>query len=348
MKSYSILLFVNSLQKWIIINLSFTRTLTDNDISSFAKDLGSQASEMGMNIRPQSLIVKINKTNDFNPKTTFKGIKAKIQQNFSDIQMILFITPNKSDPFSDDIYSEIKLLGDVDKGFATQCVNVANIWNGRRKWNRSYLRQLMLKINPKLGGTNVALHENTPAMPSILKDKSLMIMGADVNHPAPADRITPSIAAAVGSFDNEFTNYYTTVSMQPKSREEMIKKLDQMVYDILVNYRNHQKKLPQKIIVYRDGVSEGQFQHVIDNEYSLLEKAFKSFGPNYNPKITFIIVQKRHHARFVPKGRLVCVFKSFLFNYKFINKLYLRARVVPRITTYWKIKISSMPTICVK
>ncbi len=384
---------MNSLQKWIIINLSFTRTFTDNDISSFSKDLCSQASEMGMNIRPQSLIVKISKTDDFNPKTTFKGIKAKIQQKFSDLQMILFITPNKSDPFSDDIYSEIKLLGDVDKGFATQCVNVANIWNERsrdrkRKWNRSYLRQLMLKINPKLGGTNVALHESTPAMPSILKDKSLMIIGADVNHPAPADRITPSIAAVVGSYDNEFSHYFTTVSMQPKSREEMIQKFDKMVIEIINNFKKERNNsLPQKIIVFRDGVSEGQFQHVIDNEYSLLEKAFKSFGPNYNPKTTFIIVQKRHHTRFVPKqvynssdpnpryqnispgtvveksithktdfdfylcsheGRLVCILKSFLFNYKFINKIYLRARVVPRITTYWKIKISSTPTICVK
>jgi hypothetical protein len=75
-----------------------------------------------------------------------------------------------------------------------------------------------------LGGTDVAPHQNTPAMPSIFKDKSLMIMDADVNHSAPADRITTSIAAAVGSFDNELTNYYTTVSMQPKSRVKMIKK----------------------------------------------------------------------------------------------------------------------------
>jgi eukaryotic translation initiation factor 2C len=352
------------LKKWIIVNLSFTQSFTDTNIDLFAKELRSQALEMGMIIRPQSLIVKISKTDDFNPKTTFKGIKAKIQQKFSDIQMILFITPNKSDPFSDDIYSEIKLLGDVDKGFATQCVNVANIWNERshdrkRKWNRSYLRQLMLKINPKLGGTNVALHESTPAMPSILKDMSLMIIGADVNHPAPADRITSSIAAVVGSYDNEFSHYFTTVSMQPKSREEMIQEFDKMVIEIINNFKKERNNcLPQKVIVFRDGVSEGQFQHVIDNEYSLLEKAFKSFGPNYNPKITFIVVQKRHHTRFVPKqvynssdpnprfqnisprtvvkksithktdfdfylcsheGRLVCILKIFLFNYKFIN-----------------------------
>jgi len=290
------------LQKWIIINLSFTQSLSDKDIESFANDLISQAKEMGMNIIQNRIIVRIN---SFSPKTTFANIKNKIKQGFAGLQMILFITPSKSDPYSDDIYSEIKLLGDVENGFATQCVNIASIWNDRsrdrkRKWNRSYLRQLMLKINPKLGGTNVALSESTQSMPAIFKDKSLMIIGADVNHPAPADRITPSISAVVGSYDNEFSNYYTTIKMQPKSREEMIKKLDQMIIELLNNYQKCQKSLPQKIIFYRDGVSDGQFEQVIDNEYSLLQKAFKHFGPKYTPKITFIIVQKRHHTRFIP------------------------------------------------
>jgi len=105
----------------------------------------------------------------------------------------------------------------------------------------------------------------------------------------------------IGSYDNEFSNYYTTTKMQPKSREEMIQKLDQMVKELLEYYQKCQKCLPQKIIFYRDGVSDGQFQHVIDNEYALLIKAFNSFGSNYKPMVTFIIVQKRHHTRFVPK-----------------------------------------------
>ena len=303
-----------SLDNWIVVNISFTESIKDTDIQAFCKELTAQASEMGMQTMPQKLIAKISK---FTPKVTFDGIKKKIK-TMAGLKMILFITPDKSDPYSDEIYSEIKLLGDVETlgGITTQCVNINSIWNRRdkrSKWNRSYFRQLMLKVNPKLGGTNVALLD-TSLMPAIFKKKSLMIIGADVNHPAPADKINPSIAALVGSYDNEYSNYYTTVSMQPKSREEMIKFLDLMVIELLNNYKNKQKgSLPDQIIFYRDGVSEGQFQHVIDNEYPLLTQAFSKIKAGYNPKLTFIVVQKRHHTRFmtadtkknVPPGTVV-------------------------------------------
>ena len=298
----------------MIINLTFCPDFADS-IDRFVSDLRAQAEEMGMHTT-----FPITKANikEFQPKVTFTGIKKKLSTDvkLKNLQMILFLTPDKADRYSDDIYSEIKLLGDVENGLTTQCVNINSIFDKRykkNKWNRSYLRQLMLKVNPKLGGTNVALLDNQ-SLPSIFRDRSgLMIIGADVNHPAPADRISPSIAALVGSSDNEYSNYYTTVSMQPKSREEMIKKLDLMALELLKSYEAKNKRLPQRIIFYRDGVSEGQFQHVIDNEYPLMAKAFHKLNPTYKPKLTFIVVQKRHHTRFmtanegvnVPPGTVV-------------------------------------------
>ncbi|XP_003370078.1 eukaryotic translation initiation factor 2C 3, partial [Trichinella spiralis] len=55
---------------------------------------------------------------------------------------------------------------------------------------------------------------------------------------------------------------------------------------------------PKNIIVYRDGVSEGQFMQVLEEELSALRRACRSVATNYRPLITFIVVQKRHHARF--------------------------------------------------
>ncbi|XP_054163595.1 protein argonaute-3-like [Oppia nitens] len=286
-----------NLTKWIIINISMSQ-MDDQNIKEFSIDLCSQGREMGMNVNNHGLIATIRV---YDPMKTFAGIKNKIS-TMTGLQMILFMTPLKTNQYSDDIYSQIKLLGDVTHGLTTQCVNIANIWDSRsrrRKWNRSYLRQLMLKINPKLGGINVALLD-TNQMSSLFKKQSVMIVGADVNHPAPADKVSPSIAAVVGSFDIEFSKFCTTISMQPKSREEMIRNLDKMVVELLNNYKVHNNcRLPESIVFYRDGVSEGQFQHVIDNEYPLITKAFDEIGLAYKPKLTFIVVQKRHHTRFV-------------------------------------------------
>ncbi|KAF2290172.1 hypothetical protein GH714_003849 [Hevea brasiliensis] len=47
----------------------------------------------------------------------------------------------------------------------------------------------------------------------------------------------------------------------------------------------------------RDGVSEGQFYQVLLYELDAIRKACASLEPNYQPPVTFIVVQKRHHTR---------------------------------------------------
>ena len=80
-------------------------------------------------------------------------------------------------------------------------------------------------------------------------------------------------------------------------------------------------KLPDRIIVFRDGVSEvclcvfrayascpeqitflsqGQYAQVIRHELPKLQAAFKQISPQapYKPKLSIVVCGKRHHARF--------------------------------------------------
>lgn len=62
---------------------------------------------------------------------------------------------------------------------------------------------------------------------------------------------------------------------------------------------------PENILVYRDGVSEGQYQLVLENELPLLQKACAETYPADQtkaglPRITVVVVGKRHHTRFYP------------------------------------------------
>ena len=47
-----------------------------------------------------------------------------------------------------------------------------------------------------------------------------------------------------------------------------------------------------------DGVSEGQFQTVLAHELRAIREACVKLEPSYQPGITFVVVQKRHHTRF--------------------------------------------------
>eukprot|EP00246_Nothoceros_aenigmaticus_P003021 TRINITY_DN1395_c0_g1_i2.p1 TRINITY_DN1395_c0_g1~~TRINITY_DN1395_c0_g1_i2.p1 ORF type:complete len:223 (-),score=31.18 TRINITY_DN1395_c0_g1_i2:395-1063(-) len=47
----------------------------------------------------------------------------------------------------------------------------------------------------------------------------------------------------------------------------------------------------------RDGVSEGQFYQVLLYELDAIRKACASLEQGYQPPVTFVVVQKRHHTR---------------------------------------------------
>lgn len=53
---------------------------------------------------------------------------------------------------------------------------------------------------------------------------------------------------------------------------------------------------PEKIVVFRDGVGDGDLGY-IDHEVQQLQQCFGNFGGEYSPKLSVVIVQKRINAR---------------------------------------------------
>lgn len=85
-------------------------------------------------------------------------------------------------------------------------------------------------------------------------------------------------------------------------RIEIIQDFREIMVKHLKFYRNKNGHLPNKILYYRDGVSEGQFQQVMASEKMAMVQACAEIEPGYEKrvKLTIIVVQKRHHTRFFP------------------------------------------------
>jgi len=129
-----------------------------------------------------------------------------------------------------------------------------------------------------------------------------MLMGADVTHPSPGSlHGTPSIASVVASVDSSFARYPASMQLQ-ETRKEMITELEGMTIERLQAYEavNGKGKLPNRIIMFRDGVSEGQFITVLREELPQVRNACRRVSPGYKPTITYVIAGKRHHTRFYP------------------------------------------------
>ncbi|KAL7060378.1 hypothetical protein AAHC03_09355 [Spirometra sp. Aus1] len=160
----------------------------------------------------------------------------------------------------------------------------------------------MLKINGKLGGINWSVKQ-------LQEDSLLMVMGADVTHPAAtkADRLQKSVAAVIGSLSPDLMRYAAVIRQQDtreradKATRELIDSMDTIVTDLLKAFGQfNNNRLPTRIIFYRDGVSEGQFQSILVSELTAIQRACRLLRQDYEPGITFIVVQKRHHVRFQP------------------------------------------------
>ncbi|PIL23408.1 Argonaute [Ganoderma sinense ZZ0214-1] len=204
------------------------------------------------------------------------------------------------------IYPGIKQLADVRLGVHTIHMLLPKARDTRGNRQDQYFSNVALKVNVKLGGVNHQLDAGSMRwLTGTRQEVKTMVMGIDVTHPSPNSVLgTPSIAAVVASVDNHFVQFPASLALQKpdwnKDSKEMVEDLTRMTMERLQLYKRKNGKLPDRIIVFRDGVSEGQYRHVIMYELPKLQAAFKQISPKtpYKPKLSIIVCGKRHHARF--------------------------------------------------
>ncbi|KAL8150151.1 hypothetical protein V2J09_019959, partial [Rumex salicifolius] len=195
-------------------------------------------------------------------------------------------------------YGDLKRIAETRVGVISQCCLYPNL----NRLTSQFLANLALKINAKVGGCTVALYNSLPSqIPRLLRpDQPVIFMGADVTHPHPLDDSSPSVAAIVGSLNWPSANKYVSRIRSQTHRQEIIEDLGEMVCEILGDFLQEVSKLPERIVFFRDGVSETQFYKVLKDELQSIRESCSSIFNGYKPLITFAVVQKRHHTRLFP------------------------------------------------
>uniref|UniRef100_A0A671UDX1 Piwi-like protein 2 n=1 Tax=Sparus aurata TaxID=8175 RepID=A0A671UDX1_SPAAU len=178
----------------------------------------------------------------------------------------------------DDLYSAIKKLCCVKSPIPSQAINVRTI--SKQQKLRSVAQKILLQMNSKLGGELW-----TVTVPL----KHLMVVGVDVHHDT--SKVHQSVMGFVASVNSSLTRWYSRVTFQTPN-EELINGFRICFLAALQKYYEVNHNLPEKIVVYRDGVSDGQLRMVEQYEIPQLIKCFETF-PTYEPKLVFIVVQKR-------------------------------------------------------
>ncbi|KAF8970921.1 Piwi domain-containing protein [Flammula alnicola] len=207
--------------------------------------------------------------------------------------LLIIILPTNAAP----IRNSVKHWGDIRNGIKTQCLRQSKLG----KANNQYWNNNALKLNARLGGRN---SKGSSLIMEQLEKEPFMIMGADVGHPGPGVQ-KPSVTSLVYSLDQHHATQYAALTGIQAPRTEIIEDLRTFVDTAIQTFDKRYRRLPRRIIFFRDGVSEGEFEAVSIQEIAAIKAAFKDVWERRgvkdpHPLLTFIVVGKRHHAVFFP------------------------------------------------
>lgn len=116
-----------------------------------------------------------------------------------------------------------------------------------------------------------------------------MIIGADVSHAAPGSS-EASFAAITVSMDQICARYAAAVEANG-FRAEMItsKNIEKMLTPLIEHWKENigSGRIPDQVYYFRDGVSEGQYDTVLNTEVEAMKQLFSKLGREKINKVSF-------------------------------------------------------------
>ena len=180
-------------------------------------------------------------------------------------------------------------------GVASQCMlHDEKIKIGRNKFSMSYysavLNQMVVKAQGEL--FEIKFCEE------LYKNQS-MIIGIEINKMK--DKIKYILSS---SYNKRFSKFYTDSKIS-ENKETQIETLIFLLSNSLNYFKSvNNEKLPNTIIIYRQGGSELWYEKLIKNEIQEIEKFFSGitsegcYKENYKPKLTIFSVNKKTNLKF--------------------------------------------------
>ncbi|ONK63090.1 uncharacterized protein A4U43_C07F11320 [Asparagus officinalis] len=295
--------------KWAVVNFS-----ARCDMRNLVRDLIKCGNMKGIQVDDPFVILEENHSMRNAPpparvEDMFEQIKSKLPGAPKFLLCLLSERKNSA------VYGPWKRKCLAEFGIVTQCIAPQRV-------NDQYLTNVLLKINAKLGGINSLLVQERMTKIPFVSASPTIILGMDVSHGSPGHSDVPSIAAVVSSRQWPSISRYRASVRTQSPKVEMIDSLfkpsgsddDGIIRELLIDfYTSSGKRKPDQIIIFRDGVSESQFNQVLNIELDQIIEACKFLDENWCPKFTLIVAQKNHHTKFfqpqspdnVPPGTVV-------------------------------------------
>jgi eukaryotic translation initiation factor 2C len=198
----------------------------------------------------------------------------------------------------------------------TQCIRIGTVRNVIAKGQRLTIDNILNKTNVKLGGLNYTLPNSR-----IAKDMKTLIVGFSSNHPGGGIGTVDDTASnvnkppsyvggpptAVGFAANvgptrQAYDFIGDFLYQQAQREEKVNVIESIVQRCMSFFRaTRNGEFPERVLLFRNGCSEGHYASILKYEVPLLRKALKDEGMA-EPKLTLVVCNKLQNVRFFNKN----------------------------------------------
>uniref|UniRef100_T1E104 PIWI-1 n=1 Tax=Dendrocoelum lacteum TaxID=27895 RepID=T1E104_9PLAT len=189
----------------------------------------------------------------------------------------------------DKVYARVKNFT-ISTGLLTQCVTIRNATNRDDRRRKVVADKSVMQMFAKLGYDPWGVE---------LKMVPTMVVGLDTFHSKTGKR---SIQASVFSISHKFSQYLSFVNSS-KGKNEYHDNLVQNFTSAIKTFKDKFNTLPQRFIIYRDGVGDSQLyftkKYETDEVLKLMEKLYENMRL---PQIIYIIVKKRISVKFFKDG----------------------------------------------
>lgn len=190
----------------------------------------------------------------------------------------------------------------VQHGVVSQCFSTASLKLDKMmkpicgnvfKQIFAKLGYVQWKINFSKSMTNSKAYTKAP--------KNTMFVGLDVCHDKKlknaygSNNAPSSTVGFCASYDDACTSFHSYMARQGKG-EEYVKTSRELMGMALNSFKLKNRRLPENVIVYRDGVGDSQLETFVRREIVGYRNAFADVG--CKAKLTVIVVQKRLNVRF--------------------------------------------------
>ncbi|EAR94948.1 piwi-like Twi9p protein (macronuclear) [Tetrahymena thermophila SB210] len=187
-------------------------------------------------------------------------------------------------------YSSLKKFLTSEAGIESQHVTPKSL----QKNGMSVASKIALQIASKLG-RRIWQVETPRGI-----DKNTMIIGIETSMKKVKQQ---QVVGVVASIDKDFTKYFSDVEIR-KDNDTTLPTLSKIVTKAIQAYVKNTKSVPAEVIVYRQGLGEGQIQQSFNLEIKAIQNGFSNFKNDFNPHLAFFQVNRKIGQKFYqsPQG----------------------------------------------